>query len=166
MTKQLTRRSGFLLGFIVGAALIQQSAIAQVRQQNNKLAAPPPGEHVFYAGHSLMWYVPKQLGEVAESAHIKDHVLVGEQGIGASRTLQHWQVPDLNNKAKQALSKGEVSVFVMSPVQFPDEGIENFVKLGLANNPNMRFVVQLSWGGGDIDNQDFPKGAWDNVRQK
>jgi hypothetical protein len=27
----------------------------------------------------------------------------------------------------------------------------------------MRFVVQLSWGGGDIDNQDFPKGAFDNV---
>ena len=72
---------------------------------------------------------------------------------------QYWEVPDLNNKAKQAPRKGEVSVFVMSPVQFPDQGIENFVKLGLANNPNMRFVVQLSWGGGDIDNQDFPKGA-------
>ena len=27
----------------------------------------------------------------------------------------------------------------------------------------MRFVVQLSWGGGDIDNQDFPKGAFDKV---
>ena len=27
----------------------------------------------------------------------------------------------------------------------------------------MRFIVQLSWGGGDIDNQDFPKGAFDNV---
>ena len=27
----------------------------------------------------------------------------------------------------------------------------------------MRFVVQISWGGWDIDNQDFPKGANNNV---
>ena len=46
----------------------------------------------------------------------------------------------------------------MSPIQFPDEGIDNFVKLGLEHNPDMRFVVQISWGGWDIDNQDFPKG--------
>jgi hypothetical protein len=52
-----------------------------------------------------------------------------------------------------------VDVFVMSPIQFPDEGIDNFVKLGLENNPDLRFVVQISWGGWDIDNQDFPKGA-------
>jgi hypothetical protein len=51
----------------------------------------------------------------------------------------------------------------MSPIQFPDEGIDNFVKLGLENNPNMRFLVQISWGGGDIDNQDFPKGAFNKV---
>jgi hypothetical protein len=27
----------------------------------------------------------------------------------------------------------------------------------------MRFIMQLSWGGGDIDNQDFPEGAFDIV---
>ena len=36
-------------------------------------------------------------------------------------------------------------------------------KLGLEHNPTMRFIIQLSWGGGDIDNQDFPKGAFDNI---
>lgn len=33
----------------------------------------------------------------------------------------------------------------------------------LKHNPAMRFVVQLSWGGGDTDNQDFPEGSWDPV---
>ncbi len=37
-------------------------------------------------------------------------------------------------------------------VQFSDEGIENFVKLGLKHNPNMRCFTQLSSGGCDIDN--------------
>ena len=110
-----------------------------------------------------MWYVPTPLGELAEAARIKDHKLVGLQSLGASKTLQHWNLPEEKNKAKQALKKGEVDVFVMSPIQFPDEGIENFVKLGLEHNPNMRFVVQISWGGWDIDNQDFPKGAINKV---
>ena len=128
-----------------------------------KAPAPPPGKRVFYASHSLMWYVPDALGELAAAAGIKDHKLAGLQKIGASRTLQHWNLPDAENQAKKALKTGAVDVLVMSPIQFPDAGIENFVKLGLQHNPNMRFVVQLSWGGGDTDNQDFPKGAWDIV---
>ena len=64
---------------------------------------------------------------------------------------------------RKVLKAGEVDVFIMSPISFPDEGVENYVKLGLKHNPDMRFIVQLSWGGGDIDNQDFPKGAFDNV---
>ncbi len=110
-----------------------------------------------------MWYVPKPLGEMAEAAGIKGHKLVGLQSLGASTTLQHWNLPDDKNEAKKALKTGEVDVFIMSPISFPDEGIENYVKLGLEHNPNMRFIIQLSWGGGDIDNQDFPKGAFDNV---
>jgi len=124
---------------------------------------PPRGQRVFYASHSLMWYVPAPLGELTEAAKIKDHKLVGLQMLGASKTLQHWNLPEEKNKAKQALMKGEVDVFVMSPIQFPDEGIDNFIKLGLEKNPDMRFVVQISWGGWDIDNQDFPKGANNNV---
>src|SRR5947209_4175190 len=118
-------------------------------------SAPPQGKRVFYASHSLMWYVPEALGELAAAGGIKDHKLAGLQKIGASRTLQHWNLPDAQNEAKKALKTGQVDVLVMSPIQFPDEGIENFVKLGLQRNPNMRFVVQLSWGGGDTDNQDF-----------
>lgn len=126
-------------------------------------AAAPQGLRVFYASHSLMWYVPKPLGEMAEAAGIKGHELVGLQSLGASKTSQHWNLADGKNDAKKALKTGAVDVFVMSPISFPDEGIENFVKLGLEHNPEVRFVVQLSWGGGDIDNQDFPKGAFDKV---
>jgi hypothetical protein len=129
----------------------------------DKQPAPPKGLRVFFASHSLMWYAPKPLGEMADAAGIKDHKLIGLQSLGASKTLQHWNLPDNKNQAKKALKTGEVDVFVMSPIPFPDEGIENFVKLGLDNNPNMRFVVQVSWGGGDIDNQDFPKGAFAKV---
>ena len=123
----------------------------------------PPGLRVFFASHSLMWYAPKPLGEMADAAGIKGHKLIGLQSLGASKTVQHWNLPDDKNQAKKALKSGQVDVFVMSPISFPDEGVENFVKLGLEHNPDMRFVVQLSWGGGDIDNQDFPKGAFDTV---
>ena len=129
----------------------------------DKQPAPPKGLRVFFASHSLMWYAPKPLGEMAEAAGIKDHKLIGLQSLGASKTLQHWNLPDNKNQARKALKTGEVDVFVMSPIPFPDEGIENFVKLGLEHNPNMRFIVQVSWGGGDIDNQDFPKGAFSKV---
>jgi len=129
----------------------------------DKQPAPPKGLRVFFASHSLMWYAPKPLDEMAEAAGIKDHKLIGLQSLGASKTLQHWNLPDAKNQAKKALKTGEVDVFIMSPISFPDQGIENVVKLGLEHNPHMRFVVQLSWGGGDIDNQDFPKGAFAKV---
>jgi len=121
---------------------------------------PPKGLRVFFASHSGMWFVPDPLGELAEAARIKEHKTVGLQKLGASRTLQHWNLPEARNQAKKALKAGEVDVFVMSPIQFPDEGVENFVKFGLEHNPNIRFLVQITWGGGDIDNQDFPKGAF------
>ncbi|QIF02847.1 hypothetical protein [Roseimicrobium sp. ORNL1] len=125
-------------------------------------AALLKGESVFYASHSLMWYVPEPLRELAAAAGIQGHELVGLQKIGASRTLQHWELPEGENQAKHALEAGKVGAFVMSPIQFPDEGVENFVKLGLKQNPDVRFIVQLSWGGGDTDNQDFPKGSRNN----
>ena len=143
--------------------LVVSSSAQPSNTKPDQQSATPKGLRVFYASHSLMWYVPKPLGEMVEAAGIKGHKLVGLQSLGASKTGQHWNLADDKNDAKKALKTGEVDVFVMSPISFPDEGIENFVKLGLEHNPNMRFVVQLSWGGGDIDNQDFPKGAFDNV---
>jgi enterochelin esterase-like enzyme len=159
--KTWTKRGWLLAGLVLAATLLPARAAGPYKASKNKqdAASAPRGQRVFFAAHSLMWYVPKPLGEMVEAAGIKDHKLVGVQSLGASRTLQHWNLPEGRNRAKQALEKGDVDVFVMSPIQFPDQGIENFVKLGLKHNPKMRFTVQISWGAWDIDNQDFPKGA-------
>jgi len=164
--KTMKRSSLLLIGFSLAATLLPAWSAGQDKAPTNKqdpAASAPKGQRVFFAAHSLMWYAPKPLGELAEAAGIKDHKLVGVQSLGASKTLQHWNLPEAKNQAKKALKTGEVDVLVMSPIQFPDAGIENFVKLGLENNPNMRFTVQISWGGWDIDNQDFPKGATNKV---
>lgn len=155
---------------LAALSLLASTTLAQAQAQGppqgsfqKPLAASARGQSVFYASHSLMWYVPEPLGELAAAAGLQGHELVGLQKIGASRTLQHWELPDGENQAKRALETGRAGVFVMSPIQFPDEGVENFVKLGLKHNPDLQFIVQLSWGGGDTDNQDFPKGSWDPV---
>jgi len=150
----------------VGLALMASFpalAVGQDKAPAKEEEAAPKGQRVFVCGHSLHWYIPTPLGELAKAAGIKDHQFVGQQNLGASKTQQHWDLPDAQNKAKQALKTGAVDVFTMSPIQYPDQGIENFVKLGLENNPNMRFTVQISWGGWDIDNQDFPKGSTNKV---
>jgi hypothetical protein len=49
-----------------------------------------------------------------------------------------------------------VDVFVTSNLVHPDEGITNYVKLGLEHNPNMTFLMQISWPGmGYTDNEQF-----------
>jgi hypothetical protein len=101
----------------------------------------PSGRRVFYASHSLMWDVPAPLGEAVKEYGIKDHMLVGLQSLGFSRTSQHWDQPDAQNQAKQALKAGKVDDFIMSPMDMPDTGVDNFVALGLENNPKMRFFV-------------------------
>jgi hypothetical protein len=162
--KTVAKHACWLTGLLLAAVLLPVRVAGDGKAPANKQeGAVPKGQRLFYASHSLMWYVPTPLGELANAAGIKGHQLVGLQSLGASKTAQHWNLPEEKNRAKQALKKGGVDVFVMSPIQFPDEGIDNFVKLGLEANPTMRFVVQVSWGGWDIDNQDFPKGATKQV---
>jgi hypothetical protein len=160
--KTMTRTT-WLLAWLFLAVTHPSARAAGQDKEPTKKDMPGMGQRVFFASHSLMWYVPTPLGELAEAAGIKGHKLAGLQMLGASKTLQHWNLPEGKNKAKEALKKGDVDVLVMSPIQFPDQGIESFVKLGLEHNPNMRFSVQISWGGWDIDNQDFPKGANNKV---
>src|SRR5512135_2318918 len=110
-------------------------------------SAPPPaapadkaaGLRIFYASHSLMWDMPPVLKEEADAYGIKGHTVLGIQRLGVSRTSQHWEVADAQNQAKQALKTGNVDAFVMSPIGMPDEGITNFVKLGLEYNKNTKF---------------------------
>jgi poly(3-hydroxybutyrate) depolymerase len=116
----------------------------------------PAGLRVFYASHSLMWDMPPVLAQQVKAYGIKGHTIVGHQRIGVSRAMQHWNRPEAQNEAKKALKEGKVDVFVMSPLVHPDEGITNFVKLGLEHNPNMKFLIQISWPGlGFTDNEQF-----------
>ena len=110
---------------------------------------------IFSTAHSLNWYVPGILTQLASACGIQDHKQVGLQSLGTSRTIEHWELNGGRNQARQALEKGDVDVFTMSPIQFPDPGIDHFVKLGLAHNPKMRFTLQISWSGNDQDNQKF-----------
>lgn len=109
-------------------------------------AASIPGQRVFVAGHSFHIFVAAPLAEFAQAAGIPDHRTAGTQMIGGSRTLQHWNLPDDKNKAKAALRAGAVDVLTLSPhLLIPDEGIDNFTKLGLEKNPRLRVFVQGSW---------------------
>ncbi|HEY2573597.1 MAG TPA: hypothetical protein VGH65_06000 [Verrucomicrobiaceae bacterium] len=110
---------------------------------------PAAGPRVFVCAHSFMIYTAKLLPPLAEAAK-QAYQSAGQQMIGGSRVIQHWNLPDDKNKAKAALREGNVDVLTLSPhLQLPDEGIDNFTKLGLEKNPKLRVLVQASWPARD-----------------
>ena len=124
--------------------LLVSLPIARVFAQEAK--PPPTGLRVFYTGHSFHMFVVPQMEQLVKSAGIEGHKLIGRQGIGGSRVIQHWELADDKNTAKAALASGEVDVFTMAAhLQIPDEGITKFTELGLKHNPNLRLYVQASW---------------------
>jgi hypothetical protein len=112
-------------------------------------AGLPAGPRVFVCAHSFMIFTATMLPKMTEAAGI-GYQDAGRQMIGGSRTLQHWQVPDEKNLAKTVLREGSVDVLTLSPhMLLPDEGIDNFTKLGLEKNPKLRVLVQASWPARD-----------------
>lgn len=109
---------------------------------------PPPltqGQRVFTCAHSFHVFVYRLVDEMAKAAGFSDHQSVGTSRIGGSRVIQHWDVAEGQNEAKAALRTGKVDVLTISPIWLPDEGIEQFAKLGLEHNPNIRITVQEFW---------------------
>lgn len=103
------------------------------------------GTKVFVCAHSYMIYTADWLPQIAQAAGVA-HLKAGQQMIGGSRVLQHWDLPDEQNQAKKALKEGIVDVLTLSPhLLMPDPGIDNFTKLGLEKNPKLRVLVQASW---------------------
>lgn len=114
-------------------------------------APAPAGVRVFYTGHSFHMFVPRRVEQLARSAGIEGHRTAGAQGIGGSRVIQHWELPDERNQAKAALAGGEVDVFTMAAhLLVPDPGIDKLTELGLKHNPNLRLLVQVSWMPWDL----------------
>jgi hypothetical protein len=106
---------------------------------------PPKGQRVATAGHSFHVWMPAMLVEMTGKAGITGHEKVALSSIGGSQVIQHWNVPDEKNVIKPALLASKADVLTLSPIYLPDEGIENFVKLGLDHNPNLRITVQEFW---------------------
>ena len=114
--------------------------------ERHTLKRPRAAARIFFSVATVsIFFMPPILADIAKKADIKDHTQLGLSAIGGSRVYQHWNVPEEKNKAKEALKSGKVDVFTMAPIFLPDDGIEKFVKLGLDNNPKMRFFVQENW---------------------
>lgn len=108
------------------------------------VAAMAPNVRMFTCGHSFHVFVYRLTAQIAKSAGF-DHQMAGSSSIGGSRVIQHWDVAEAKNEAKAALRTGKVDVMTLSPIWLPDEGIENFARLGLEHNPNVRITVQEYW---------------------
>ena len=146
--------------------------LAALAVSSVKGASVAEGQRVFTCGHSFhVWVVP-MLTEMVQAAGIEGHQVAGLSSIGGSRVIQHWDQPDETNKAKQALRSGAVDVLTLSPIWvvpqeglplglprkkgekdpntapiywLPDDGIENFARLGVEHNPKIRITVQEYW---------------------
>lgn len=112
-------------------------------------AGQPAPTRVFVCAHSFMIFTAKILPSMSQAAGFP-YTSAGQQMLGGSRVIQHWNLADDRNVAKTALREGKVDVLTLSPHRLlPDEGIDNFTKLGLEKNPNLRVLVQASWPGFD-----------------
>ena len=104
------------------------------------------GYRVFICGHSFHMPIAQPLGQMAQAGGFTDHKLAGTQGIGGSTVTKHWEVPDPNNKVRNAIRAKEVDVLTMAPNQLmPDPAIDKYTALLLEHNPNGRVTVQASW---------------------
>ena len=145
-----------LLALLAGTQL----SAPQVRADEKKPVATTPitkGQRVFSCGHSFHVFVPNVLADIAKGGGIEGHTQVGLSGIGGSRVIQHWDVADDKFKSKEALKSGKVDVLTLSPIHLPDEGIENFARLALEHNPDVRVTVQEFWLPFDTYDVTFPK---------
>jgi hypothetical protein len=105
----------------------------------------PAGLKVLTAGHSFHVWMPPLVAEMAQAAGIRGHEQLAISSIGGSKVIQHWELPADRNKAKAVLTAGKADLFTMAPTFLPDDGIENFVRLGLEHNPGIRFTLQQNW---------------------
>jgi len=115
------------------------------------------GLRVAWAGHSFLMFAPGIVDSIAKSAGVKGHSHPALSGIGGSRVIQHWDVPEEKNKVKTALKDAKIDVLILSPIFLPDDGIENFVKLAVQYNPKVRVHVQEFWMPFDRPEKDINK---------
>jgi hypothetical protein len=139
----------------LGSVLVLASALPRPGSGEEKKAGKPAepikkGQQVFTCGHSFHVWVPGIMTDLAKKAEIPDHKQIGVSSIGGSRVIQHWDIADEKNRAKEALKSGKVDVLTLAPIFLPDPGIEKFADLALEHNKNIRICVQPIWLRWDI----------------
>ncbi|HEX3869762.1 MAG TPA: hypothetical protein VHV77_04970 [Pirellulales bacterium] len=141
----ITRRN--FVGALGAGAALSTLHLTRVPAARAADSQPPvtKGLRLFFTGHSFHMFVVRLLDEIAEKAGIEGQKIVGKSGIGGSRVIQHWDVADEKNEAKRLLSEGKIDVLTLAPIWLPDEGIQNFVHLGLEHNPKLRITIQEFW---------------------
>jgi len=143
---------------LVAAALVPAGRADAQEKKDDKLAEPiTKGQRVFTCGHSFHVWVPGIVADLCKKADITGHVQLGTSSIGGSRVIQHWDVADDKNKAKEQLKTGKVDVLTLSPIFLPDEGVENFTKLAVEHNPDVRVLVQPIWLRWDVYEPTTPR---------
>lgn len=143
-----------LLALLLG--LLLSPTLSRGAEDKGATAPITKGQRVYTCGHSFHVFVYKLLEDVAKSAGIADHQSVGLSSIGGSKVIQHWEAPDDKFGSHAALTAGKVDVLTLSPIWLPDEGIDNFAKLGVEHNPNIRILVQEFWLPNDEYNPIYP----------
>ena len=148
--------AALFLALLAGNLLAISQAQTTLEQSDRQVSPVTRGQRVFTCAHSFHGFVYPILSEMARAAGIKDHQPVGRSGIGGSRVIQHWDVPEEKNGAKAALRAGKVDVLTLSPIWLPDEGIEKFARLGFEHNPEIRVTVQEFWLPNDTYHPVYP----------
>lgn len=115
------------------------------------------GQRVVTCGHSFHVWVPAIVADLAKKSDIPGHTQIALSSIGGSRIIQHWDVADDKNKAKDGLKTGKVDVLTLSPIFLPDQGIPNFLKLALDNNKDIRVLIQPIWLRADVYEPTTPR---------
>lgn len=148
--------SRFRRSWMLVLAILAVSSFAQAQSDSK-------GVRVYSVGHSFHYFMPPILTDIAKKAGLSEHKQVGLSAIGGSRVIQHWNkidkkdTPAEMNQTRELLKAGKIDVFTMSPIHLPDDGIENFVKLAIENNPKIRVLVQEFWLPFDIYDTTFSK---------
>ena len=118
MSKQLRRI--LLLSTVL--VLVSDLPCFALDQAGSPPSLPKPaGVRIFSAAHSLNWYVPDILAQLASEYGIQGHQQVGLQSLGASRTIQHWELNGGKNQAQTGVGEGRRGRFhdVADPIPGP-----------------------------------------------
>ena len=105
------------------------------------------GERVFFVGHSFHMFVVRPLIRLCKEAGIPGHWAEGWDMIGGSTPLQHWERGGDENAVKKALATGRVQTLTLATnVRTDDPAVDLFADLAVKHNPDVRVMLQHSWG--------------------